>query len=95
MDRSDSNDRLSFLARIDRWPLVHTIVRVTRIRYVIRWILSRFPIVKTLENSGVTYRIRSQEGFLLADEILNRGVYDRAIGRSEIHTFRFILRSKS
>ncbi len=87
MDRSDSNDSLSFLARLDRWPLIHTIIRVTRIRYVIRWILSHFPIVRTLENSGVTYRIRSQEGFLLVDEILNRGVYDRAIGGSEIHTF--------
>jgi FkbM family methyltransferase len=87
MDRSDSNDSLSFLARLDRWPIVHTIVRVTRVRYLIRWILSRFPIVRTLEDSGVTYRVRSQEGFLLVDEIFNRGVYDSAVKDSEIHTF--------
>ena len=86
MDTSNLGSASSLLGQLDRWPIVHTLVRVTRVRYAIRWLLSRFPIRRTLE-SGVTYRIRTLDGLSAADEIFNRGVYDRAVRDSELRTF--------
>jgi len=87
MPSGSTTTRPSFLAGLDQWPMIHTIIRLTRARDLIRWALSRFPIRRTLEDSGITYRIRSLEGFLVADEIFNRGVYDRAIQDKPIQTF--------
>jgi FkbM family methyltransferase len=87
MSSGSSTKRPSFLAGLDQWPMIHTIIRLTRARDLIRWALSRFPIQRTLEDSGIRYRIRSLEGFLVADEMFNRGVYDRAIRDKPIQTF--------
>jgi FkbM family methyltransferase len=87
MPEPESARKVTLLERLDRWPVLHRAVRAVRVRELVRAVLARFPVRRTLEGSGVVYRIRNLEGFLLADEIFKRGIYDSAIQRREVNTF--------
>lgn len=72
---------------LDQMPGFHHLVRWLRIRQIMGGLLRRFPVVRTLPDSGVKYRLRYLETFFLADEFFKRQVYGHVV---EPHTKNFI-----
>lgn len=78
---------MTLAQRLDRLPGFHHLIRLLRVRQVIGWFLKRFPLEKTLPQSGVRYRRRYLETFFLADEFFTRNAYSKVIDRTQVQTF--------
>ncbi len=68
---------MSVVELLNRLGIVHFMLNKLGFRYLITWLLHKFPIVKALPN-GTRYRIKHVESFILASEVFSSGVYGQA-----------------
>ena len=79
-------EAMPLLRWLDQLPLTHFAINQLGMRRVINFALSRFPIVRTLPQSGVRYRCSYLDSLALADELFGRKVYHPSIS-PQLETF--------
>ncbi len=82
-----SNETRGLLAILQGSSLFHHTVRVLRLQPLAEMILGVLPLMRRTDAAGLTYRLRSLESFLLADEIFSGKVYRDAFDGADIATF--------
>jgi FkbM family methyltransferase len=81
------NSKPTLITKLAGMPVVHKAIKAFRIQQVAARVLGIVPVRRTLRRSGLKYRIRFLESFLIADEIFQRGIYREAFEDRQIRTF--------
>lgn len=78
--------RSTLLSTLASYPVVHGAIRALRIQQLAARALSAVPVRRT-RRSGLTYRVKHLESFLVADEIFRRHIYGPAFEGTDVRTF--------
>src|SRR5437899_3316081 len=82
-----SGAKATWITKLAGMPVVHKAIRVLRVQQVASKALSIVPVKRKLKKTGVEYRVRFLESFLIADEIFSRAIYREAFDDRKIRTF--------
>src|SRR6185312_12509161 len=82
-----SGAKPTLITKLAGMPVVHKAIRVFRVQQIASRALSVVPFRRTLERSGLRYRVRFLESLLIADEIFKRGIYREAFEDKDVRTF--------
>lgn len=77
----------SFLRWLADRPTVHRAIAVLHLQALTKAALSLKPVLRRLPVSGIEYRIRHLESFLIADEIFRQQAYKAAFDGIDVRTF--------
>jgi FkbM family methyltransferase len=86
MRRKPEGADRTLLQRLVGIGALHHIIRALRVQDAVEGLLTVRPVVRELP-SGIRYRIRHLESFVVADEIFRREGYQRAFAGEAIETF--------
>jgi FkbM family methyltransferase len=77
----------TFLGKLAASPRFHQAIRTLRLLDLASGVLGKLPLRRTLDASGVEYRVRYVESLLMADEIFKREIYREAFEGRKVETF--------
>ena len=81
------DEKPTLLSRLAGLPAVHRAIRTFRMQEVVGAALSVRPVKRRLPRTGVQYRVRYLESFLMADELFQRRIYKEAFEGIEVKSF--------
>lgn len=79
--------KVTWIQRLAGMPAVHHAIRLLRVQAIAAKALSFRPVLRKLPKTGVEYRVRFLESFVMADEIFQREIYREAFEGLEVSTY--------
>lgn len=87
MQSPKTTARNGLFAVLGRQPFVHRLVAMSGAYQLANFVLGKFPVTKSLGNSGIKVRIDTVAGFALAEEMLGQSGYLAALEGFPVITF--------
>ncbi|WP_394844298.1 FkbM family methyltransferase [Pendulispora brunnea] len=81
------DEKPTWISRLAAQPAVHRAIRTFRLQELTSAALKVRPIKRRLPKSGIEYRVRYLESFLMADEIFQRKIYREAFEGLDVRSF--------